>query len=186
MSDDIHAFWRRIDRPGHDMARLYRVPFGWVLDGYAVFHEHGPTGVRYRIELAPDYSTMRASIDGYRSGEVVYDDIERDDAGWTLHGRRLDGLDDLVHLDFGFTPATNLQQLRHADLAIGEEGEIVAAWFDIGERTLVRLPQRYRRVAEDRYWYSSPTAGYEATLELAPNGFVRVYPGLWEMEPLRG
>ena len=30
---------------------------------------------------------------------------------------------------------------------------------------------------------SSPTAGYEATLELAASGFVRLYPGLWEMEP---
>ena len=93
------------------------------------------------------------------------------------------GLGDLIHLDFGFTPATNLQQLMHADLAVGEEAEIPAAWFDIGEATLVRLAQHYRRTAADRYWYSSPAAGYEATLEMAASGFVRLYPGLWEMEP---
>jgi len=186
MDDDIHAFWRRLDRPGHDTARLYQAPFGWVLDGLAVFHENGPTGVRYRVELAADYGTIRAFVDGHRSGAVVYHDIERDGSVWMLDGQAMPGLDDLVHLDFGFTPATNLQQIRHADLAVGEEVEIVAAWFDIGERALVRLPQRYRRLAVDRYWYSSPTARYEATLELAPNGFVRVYPDLWEMEPLRG
>ena len=78
--------------------------------------------------------------------------------------------------------ATNLQQLRHARLAVGEEAAIPAAWFDIGEATLVRLPQRYRRIAEDRYWYSSPESDYEAVLEMAENGFVRLYPGLWEME----
>ena len=95
------------------------------------------------------------------------------------------GLGDLLHLDFGFTPSTNLQQLRHADLAVGEEADIPAAWFDIGEATLTRLPQHYRRTAEDLYHYDSPTAGYEAVLELAPNGFVRLYPELWEMERRR-
>ena len=186
MSDDIHAFWRRIDQPGHDSALLSRAPFGWVLDGYAVFRENGPTGVRYRVELAADYSTMRAFVEGHRAGSVVRHDIERRSSAWTLDGKAVPGLDDLVHLDFGFTPATNLQQLRAANLAIGEEAEITAAWFDIGERTLIRLPQRYHRVAADRYRYSSPTTGYQAELELAPSGFVRIYPDLWEMEPLRG
>ena len=60
-----------------------------------------------------------------------------------------------------------------------------AAWFDIGEAGLVRLPQQYRRIADDRYWYSSPTGGYEAVLEMAGNGFVRLYPELWEMEDLQ-
>lgn len=185
MTDEVHAFWRRIDRPGHDAARLYRVPAGWVLDGHAAFDERGPTGLRYTLELAADYGTIRAVIDGHRSGAAVRHTIERQGSVWTLDGRAMPGLDDLVHVDFGFTPATNLQQLRHAGLAVGEEADIPAAWFDIGEPALVNLPQRYRRTAEDRYRYSSPTAGYEATLELAPNGFVRVYPDLWEMEPLR-
>ena len=186
MSDDVHAFWRRIDQPGHDVARLHRQASGWLLEGYAAFRENGATGLRYRVELADDYATIRATIDGHRSGEAVRHQIERAGSGWTLDGRAVSGLDDLVHLDFGFTPATNLQQLRHAGLAVGEEAEIVAAWLDIGETTLVRLPQRYRRIAADRYRYSAPTAGYEAVLELAPNGFVRLYPDLWEMEPLRG
>ena len=186
MSDDIHAFWRRIDQPGHDVARLSRAPFGWVLDGHAVFRENGATGLHYRVELAADFSTIRGSIEGHREGSVVRHAVERRASGWTLDGTAVPGLEDLVHLDFGFTPSTNWQQLRAAGLAIGEEAEIVAAWFDIGERTLVRLPQHYRRVAADRYRYSSPTTGYEAELELAPNGFVRVYPDLWAMEPLRG
>ncbi|HEY6815358.1 MAG TPA: putative glycolipid-binding domain-containing protein [Croceibacterium sp.] len=186
MDDVIHAFWRRIDRPGHDVARLYRAPFGWVLDGYAVFDENGPTGVRYRVELAADFATIRAFVEGHRSGMVIYHEVERQGLAWTLDGKAARGLDDLVHLDFGFTPATNFQQLRHAALGIGQEAAIDAVWFDIGEASLTRLPQRYRRIAEDRYWYSSPTTGYEAVLETAPNGFVQVYPDIWQMETLRG
>ena len=109
--------------------------------------------------------------------------FRRSNTEWWLDGESVTGLRDLIHLDFGFTPATNLQQVLHADLAVGEEAEISAVWFDVGEPTLMRLPQRYKRVSADRYRYSSPTSGYEATLEMAASGFVRLYPDLWEMEP---
>lgn len=184
MSDRPFAFWRRLDRPGHDAARLDPSATGWTLEGYAAFHENGPTGLRYRVELAPDYATLGATIEGHRSGEPFSHEF-RWDGGWLLDGNPVPDLGDLIHLDFGFTPATNLQQVRHAGLAVGEEAEISAAWFDIGEATLICLPQHYRRIAGDRYWYSSPMGGYEAVLEMAPNGFVRLYPGLWEMESLR-
>lgn len=183
MSERVHAFWRRLDRPGHDAARLFQTDTGWTLDGYAAFHEGGSTGLRYRVELASDFATKSATIEGHRSGAPIRHEFRRADDKWWLDGAIAEGLDDLIHLDFGFTPSTNYQQLHHAGLAVGEEADVVAAWFDLGEPALVRLPQRYRRTAEDRYWYSSPTSPYEATLEIAANGFVRLYPDLWEAEP---
>lgn len=183
--DACFAFWRRLDAPGHDAAVLAPGDDGWTLTGFAAFREKGPTGLRYQVDLARDFSTRSARIDGFRNGEPLVHRFRRDGQGWFLDDRLMPGLDDLVHLDFGFTPSTNLQQLHHADLAVGEEAEIPAAWFDIGEEVLVRLPQHYRRLSEDRFHYASPTADYEAVLELAPNGFVRLYPHLWEMEPER-
>ncbi len=183
MGGRTHAFWRRLDQPGHDAARLTQVGEGWKLEGYAAFRENGPTGLRYSVDLAADFATRGAVIVGHRSGRSFRHEFRRADGEWWLDGEIVPGLGDLVHLDFGFTPATNLQQLLHADLAVGDEAEISAAWFDVGEKTLIRLPQRYRRTTADRYRYSSPTAGYEATLEMAASGFVRLYPGLWEMEP---
>jgi hypothetical protein len=186
MDDTTFAFWRRLDRPGHDAARLARSSEGWTLEGYAAFLENGPTGLRYRVSLAPDYATLGATVEGHRSGATFKHEFKREAGQWLFDGKTAPGLGDLVHLDFGFSPATNLQQVRHAGLAVGDEAEISAAWFDIGESTLVRLPQQYHRIAEDRYWYSSPMGGYEAVLEMAGNGFVRLYPELWEMEDLRG
>lgn len=183
MSGSAFAFWRRIDRPGHDAARFVRAGEGWRVEGFAAFHENGPTGLRYELTLAADFATVGAHVAGHRSGRPFSHAFRRTGGEWLLDGEPAPGLGDLVHLDFGFTPATNLQQLLHADLAIGEEAEIPAAWFDIGERGLVRLSQRYRRTAADRYRYNSPSTGYEATLEMAASGFVRLYPGLWEMEP---
>lgn len=185
MAETIFAFWRRIDEPGHDAAMLAPAEDGWTLTGHAAFREKGPTGLRYTVDLSPDFSTRGARIDGFRGGEAFVHHFRRDPRGWFLDDCPVPGLDDLVHLDFGFTPSTNLQQLRHAGLAVGEEAQIPAAWFDIGESGLVRLPQHYRRLSDDRYHYASPTAGYDEVLELAPTGFVRLYPGLWEMEPDR-
>ena len=154
---------------------------GWTLAGFAAFSENGSTGLRYQVELGRDFTTRSATIKGFRDGWQFAHHFRRAGA-WYLDQEEIAGLDDLVHLDFGFTPSTNYQQLRRAALKVGDEAEIPAAWFDIGETSLVRLPQHYRRVSEDRYEYSSPTHSYSAVLELAPNGFVRVYPGLWEME----
>lgn len=178
------AFWRRLDLPGHDAAMLRRASQGWEVTGFAAFDEQGVTGVHYRLELAPDFSTNLAHIQGFRAGKPFTHDFRREGA-WYLDDRKVAGLDDLVHLDFGFTPSTNLQQLRHARLDVGEEADIPAAWFDIGEPSLTRLPQHYRRQSENSYQYDSPTASYSAVLELAPNGFVRLYPDLWEMEDAR-
>lgn len=181
MNDRAAAFWRRLDRPGHDAAMIERLADGWALTGFAAFAEGGTTGVRYQLRLGDDFSTLHARIEGFRNGRPFLHDFRRE-GRWHLDGMAMDGLDDLIHLDFGFTPATNLQQLRNAGLSVGEGADIPAAWFDIGEASLTRLPQHYRRIAEDQYQYSSPTASYSAVLELAANGFVRVYPGLWEME----
>src|SRR5690606_7582340 len=80
--------------------------------------------------------------------------------------------------DFGFTPATNFQQLKRAALGIGERAEISVVWYDIGGEKLTELPQIYERRDETHYWYQSPPTSYEAILELDATGFVRVYPEL--------
>jgi uncharacterized protein len=92
------------------------------------------------------------------------------------------GLEDCVHVDFGFTPSTNLAQLRRAALAIGETADVPVAWLDVPSGTLTRLEQRYRRVTETSYDYDAPRFGYHAVLEVDAIGFVRRYPALWEME----
>jgi hypothetical protein len=35
---------------------------------------------------------------------------------------------------------------------------------------------------QDAFWYEAPRFGYAASLDVAASGFVRRYPGLWEME----
>jgi hypothetical protein len=88
-----------------------------------------------------------------------------------------------LDLDFGFTPATNLIQLRRLALDDGQIADAPAAWLDVSSATLELLSQRYERRGEGAYWYEAPSLGYAALLEVAPTGFIHRYPDLWEAEP---
>ncbi|MCA1440413.1 putative glycolipid-binding domain-containing protein [Ensifer sp. IC4062] len=177
------ALWRTLYTPGHDAARLFQVESGWRLEGTAVYLRDGePSCVRYTLELGPDWSTRSGSIEGFIGARAVCSRIQRDAQGWTLNEVRQSGVENLVDLDFGFTPATNHPQLRRMALRRGQSEHITVAWMDADSEKLEPLPQVYRRVSEHAYDYESPQGPYRATLQIAPSGFVSLYPELWEME----
>lgn len=180
MSGPAVMMWRRLDVPGHDAARLEATEEGWRLSGHAVFADPEPTAVSYALDLAPDWSTRRGRIEGFVGDRHVRYEITRAADGWRMDGVFV-GLPELTDLDLGFTPATNLPQSRRLALQVGEAGTLTTAWFDL-DGGLRPLLQHYRRIRDDAYDYESPQGDYRAVLEMAANGFVRLYPGLWQAE----
>jgi hypothetical protein len=180
---DLLAFWRRLDAPGHDACRLQRLGEGWLLEGFAAFDEGGgPAGLAYFVEYDAAWASRSGGVRGFAGGRKVDLSIVHDEDGWIFNGARAPGLERLVDLDYGFTPATNVPQIKRVPPAAGASVQLPAAWLDVGAGTLTELPQRYERRGATTIWYESPTAGYEALLEIAPSGFVSRYPGLWETE----
>ena len=176
------AAWMRLDRPGRDAALLRSNGDGWLLQGAAAFdHDGGPAAVAYQVEVDARWRTKRGVISGFLGDETVQYEIQRDDAGWRLNGARIAGLEHLVDLDYGFTPATNVLQLSRIGLKSGQSAEVPVVWFDLDSASLTELPQRYERRGETSYWYEAPTVPYQGILEIAPNGFVRSYPDLWRL-----
>jgi hypothetical protein len=153
-----------------------------LLEGAAVF-EHGraPAAVAYQVEVDARWETKRGSIRGFLGDKTISHDIRRDSSGWRLNGFAIQGLEHLVDLDYGFTPATNLLQLSRIALKPGQRAEVPVAWFDLDSASLVELPQSYELRSEASYWYEAPTVPYRALLEISPSGFVQSYPGLWRM-----
>ena len=176
--------WRRLDTPGHDCCLLEPGTGGWSLYGTAVFHHDGiPARLTYHIACSLAWRTQHGRVRGWIGARLVEFRIARMAGGvWTLNGQVVPGLEACVDLDLGFTPATNLLQLRRVALAEGQTAEVPVAWLDVPPGNLGLLPQRYERRGADTYWYESPSTGYAALLEVTPDGFVRRYPGLWEAE----
>lgn len=177
--------WRRLDMPGHDACRLRKDDAGWNLDGTAVFSREGvPARLTYRVACDAAWRTQQGYVHGWVGAESIELGVVRTAAGaWTLNGSVVSNLEACVDLDLGFTPATNLIAIRRLDLAVGQAADAPAAWLDVFGAALGLLSQRYERRGATRYWYEAPGAGYTAMLEVAPTGFVRRYPGLWEAEP---
>jgi len=204
----IAAIWRRLDVPGHDACRLDEVKDGWRLHGTAVFRlDDLPTRLDYHVECGRDWLARGARVEGWAGAASIGITIAHAaDGRWLLDGVPVPGLEDCVDVDFGFTPATNLLQLRRVDLGVGEAANVPVAWLDVPANTLERLEQRYHRLTDSAYDYESrwlsevqiprlaalarddrgaaalAREDYHAVLETASDGFVRRYPGLWELE----
>jgi hypothetical protein len=176
------AAWMRLDRGGRDAALLRPCDGGWVLQGAAAFHhDAGSAAVAYQVEVDARRRTKRGVVSAFLGDRTIQYEIRRDDTGWSLNGVRIEGLDHLIDLDYGFTPATNVLQLSRIALEPGQRADVPVAWFDLDSASLIELPQIYERQGDASYWYEAPTVPYQALLEIAPNGFVQSYPGLWRL-----
>jgi hypothetical protein len=176
------AAWMRLDRPGRDAALLEPSDGGWLLRGAAAFdHDGGAAAVAYQVEVDARWETKRGVISGFLGDTTIAHEIRRYNAGWRLNGLWVDGLEHLVDLDYGFTPATNVLQLSRIALKPGQRADVPVVWFDFDSASLIELPQSYERRSETSYWYEAPTVPYRALLEISRNGFVQSYPDLWRL-----
>jgi hypothetical protein len=156
---------------------------GCEIDGTAVFrHDGAPARLSYHVACDVQWHTRVGAVRGFAGSEEIDLLVERSTSGaWTFNGELVGGLEDCLHLDFGFTPATNFSQLRQLDLAVGQSAELPVAWLDVPAAGVQLLAQRYQRRTAAAYWYEAPSVGYSGLLEMTPAGFVRRYPGLWEI-----
>jgi hypothetical protein len=179
------VLWRRLDAPGHDACRLAQRGAGWTLEGAAVFSENGmPAWLTYQVACDAAWRTRQGEVRGWQGGQRVEFRILRTTEGvWTLNGTVVPELGTCLDLDLGFTPATNLLQIRRTALVEGQAADVPVAWLDVSAGTLEVLQQRYERRSATTYWYVAPRFDYAGLLEVDPVGFIRGYPGLWQAEP---
>jgi hypothetical protein len=173
-----------LDISGHDTCRLNKSDTGLKIEGTAVYFENGKgTKLDYQVECDSKWITQRGFVSGWIGENSVDFAIFRTSGGqWALNDDNIPGLENCVDLDFGFTPATNLLQLRRTDMQVGQVVDLPVAWFDVFAGKLELLDQHYEKRGTEIYWYEAPRFSYSALLEVTPIGFIRLYPGLWEME----
>ncbi len=178
--------WRRLDRPGHEAARLvFHAPF-WQLTGTAVFAEGAvPCRLEYQVTCDPSWRTRHAQLTGWFGTRRIVCSISADaQQRWRLDGRESNAVEGCLDLDLSFSPATNLLPVRRLALPVGQAAPVRAAWLRFPECRLEPLDQRYHRMDTERYRYESGAGAetFRAELRVTPVGFVAEYSGLWVAE----
>lgn len=155
---------------GAELCRLEDAEPGFRLAGTAIVAEAGvPYFIEYAVGVDAEWRTRSVDV---TCNEVTIE-LTADGAGnWSAPG-----FDGCIDVDLGFTPATNTLPIRRLGLAVGEAADLDVTWLRFPELELKRMTQRYERLADDRYRYSSP--GFTAELRVDENGLVLEYEGLW-------
>lgn len=176
--------WRRLDVPGHDVCRLAEEDGASRLEGVAAFqHEGVPACLAYEVQCDGEWRTREGVVHGWVGVRPLDFRIRRTlDGIWMCNGKTAPHLDGCIDLDLGFTPATNLVQLRRLALQVGQAADVPVAWLDVSVGTVDILHQRYERRTREQYWYEARRFEYSALLQVSAVGFVEKYPNLWEAE----
>ena len=178
--------WRRLDKPGHESARLFFKDPYWHLTGTAVFaHDEQPCRLDYLLACDSQWQTLSGKIGGWVGNEVIGIEVAVDAARrWRLNGREWPEVEGCIDLDLNFSPSTNLLPIRRLSLATGQEAEVRAAWLRFPSFTLEPLVQIYRRIDAAVYRYQSAGGIFIADLQVNEVGFVTEYPNLWQVEEI--
>jgi hypothetical protein len=171
--------WRALDREGQDKCRLARTQGGWMLVGHARFRDgQGWAALDYVVRLDEEWRSLGADVSGEHGGETVGWRLARENGGWTLNGAALPGLEAAIDVDLSFTPATNTMPLRR----LPEVGRLdcTAAWLRLPGPEVTPLSQSYTRERGGLVRYAAEQSGFQTHLAVDAQGFVTLYPGLWE------
>lgn len=176
--------WRRLDRPGHESARLSLSRSRWRLAGTAVFaHEGRPCRLDYLIVCDSAWQTRSARVAGWVADRPIEIDLSVDsDRQWRINGEECPAAAGCIDLDLNFSPSTNLLPIRRLGLEIGQQAEVRAAWLRFPGFSLEPLDQVYRRIADSTYRYESAGGRFTAELEVNAAGFVTRYPRFCDVE----
>ncbi len=182
--NDRAILWRRLDRPGHEIARVAPTDSGWILSGTALFfHEGAACQLDYDIRCNERWATISGRVVGNVGEEVISIDVGVVPGGvWTLNGVEVPAVRDAVDLDLNFSPSTNLLPIRRLNLAVGQEAAVRAAWLRFPSFVFEPLEQTYRRIDASTYRYASAGGRFTADLTVNDAGLVTFYPGLAESE----
>ncbi len=175
--------WRRLDRPGHEYARLIEQPNRQLLIGVAVFlHEQKPCRLQYQIVCDEQWFTESAHVSGCVGEQVIDVEVLHSSGTWLINGSASPALAGSTDVDLNFSPSTNLLPIRRLKLAVGSEAQVKAAWLRFPGFTLEPLQQSYRRLGDLVYRYESGGGNFVAELEVNTAGFVTSYPGFCSAE----
>ena len=176
-----HILWHCSLLSSSEHALLVESEDGYRLQGVAVLPlGELPCHIDYAVTVDRQWrpSRARATIttpSGAR--EIVL--RSQHGAGWEVDGKLVSHLDGCPDVDFGWTPATNTVPIRRLGLEVGETASITAAWVRFPQLDVVASEQWYRRLAIDRWQYTSGEYDYQLVTDPATGLVLSYGDDLW-------
>jgi hypothetical protein len=179
--------WRRIDGLTLEVLRLYMDNgAGSRASSRLIDASLQPFVIDYEWELDRDWRTRRVSIrtDSADRNALV---IERaGETSWQVNGASRSDLDGCDEVDLSITPFCNTLMIKRVALVPGSIADAMTLYVSFPELTSVPSRQRYERLDATtvRYVDLGAVRGFQATLTLDEDRFVRNYENLFErVEP---
>jgi hypothetical protein len=184
MMSERFVLWGRLDRPGHEFARVIFDNSCWHLNGTAVFvHDKQPCRLDYRVKCNSEWETLSGRVSGWVGAKEIEIEISvEQDRHWRLNGQECAQAAGCIDLDLNFSPLTNTLPIRRLNLNIGEKAEVRAAWLKFPGFQIEPLEQSYSRIDATTYRYESAGGRFAADLKVNETGFVMSYPNFWQIE----
>jgi uncharacterized protein len=177
--------WQWRQGTGLERFELWRTEGGWLVRGVIVAvcdPESQPESAeaRYEVACGNDWRTERVAIDVRAASGTRSLALAAKDGCWLADGREVEAVRGCVDVDLGWSPSTNTLPIRRLGLAVGAaSGPVTAAWVRFPTLDVEPLPQEYRRLADDRYLYTSRGGAFRAELRVDAEGLVIDYEGGW-------
>jgi hypothetical protein len=90
-------------------------------------------------------------------------------------------LDGCIDIDISLTPFTNTLPVKRLCFKTGESRELKMLYIDLHSFDVKAQPQRYTYLGNNHFVFEALDTGYKNEITFTPDGFVRNYPGLFEL-----
>lgn len=142
-----------------------------------------PVELRYRILLDDKWSVKEFYAENCLSSnnfKIHY--LQANPGQWIdENGLSLPQFNDCIDIDIFPTPFTNSLPLKRTPLHIGESAEFKMLWVDLIDGVSRCDLQRYKRLDNNTYRFTSLDTGFTADIDFTEDLFVQHYPGLFNL-----
>ncbi|MGB8060838.1 MAG: putative glycolipid-binding domain-containing protein [Candidatus Sulfotelmatobacter sp.] len=184
MTDELKraVVWKSLLIEGTDYCGLWHTAEGWMLKGtvVGVLKDQRPMLANYEIHCDENWLTHRVQAARTIGSDIKNLSLSVESRGvWRSSGQELRAVQGCDDVDLAVTPATNTLAIRRLNLQVESSESIIAAWVKFPELTVQPLSERYTRLAQNTYRYTSNT-GFSAEIVVDDLGLVTSYPSGWE------
>lgn len=175
---DRRLLWQRLDMPGMDQCTVRWDATGGAASGISVGQRDGFSfGARWEVRWDADWVTRQVLV---TVDDRLVNLEQRGPGAWYDQDGAREDLVGLWDVDIACTPFTNTLAIRRLKMAVGASTALSVVYVSVPTLTVVAVPQRYTRLAPQRYRYEGLFRDFQGELTLDADKLVEQYEGTFK------